>query len=88
MKLEYSLLGENEIGMNQIQMQLANLTLQLQDINKGKEHHEEFWCTRCRVDGHTKDYCPNYQNYLLSRVPNPLSCGSVPWCHIFQLYGH
>ena len=83
MKLEYSLLGENEIGMNQIQMQLANLTLQLQDINKGKEHHEEVWCTRCHTYGHTKDNYLDYRNYLLLGVPNPLSCGSVPWCHIF-----
>ena len=38
MKLEASPFGENAIGMNQIQTQLANLMLQLQDIKKGKEN--------------------------------------------------
>ena len=37
MKLEASPIGENAVGMNQIQTQLVNLTLQLQDIKKGKE---------------------------------------------------
>ena len=32
MKLEASLVGETIVRMNQIQAQLANLTLQLQDI--------------------------------------------------------
>ena len=60
MKLEASLVGENAIGMNQIQMQLANSMLQLQDIKKGKEHCEEVWCTQCHTDEHTKDNHPYY----------------------------
>ena len=60
MKLEASPLGETVVGMNQIQAQLDNLTLHLQDINKYKEYHEEFWCTWCRVDGQTKDTCPTF----------------------------
>ena len=32
MKLEASPVGESVVGMNQIQVQLANLTIQLQDI--------------------------------------------------------
>ena len=88
LKLEASSIGENVVGMNQIQTQLANLTLQLQDIKKGKEHREEVWCTRCRANRHTKDNFLDFRNYLLSGALNPLSCGSVPWCHIFQVYGH
>ena len=78
MKLEASPIGESAPGMNQIEVQLANLALQLQDIKKGKENHKYLWCTRCHVDGHTKDTCPNFQNYLLSGGMNPLSCKSVP----------
>ena len=55
MKLEASPIGESTVGMNKIQVQLVNLTLQLQDIKKGKEHHENLWGTRCCVDGHPKD---------------------------------
>ena len=43
MKLEASPVGETTVGMNQIQAQLANLTLQLQDIKKAKEYHNELW---------------------------------------------
>ena len=46
MKLEASPLQEASAGMAQIQSQLANLTLQLQDIKKGKEIREEVWCTK------------------------------------------
>ena len=88
MKLEASPVEETVVGMNQIQAQLANLTLQLQDIKKAKENHEYLWCTRCHVGGHTKDTCPTFQNYLLSGAPNPLSSVGVPWCHICQVYGH
>ena len=60
MKLEDSPVGENATHMNQIQTQLENMTLQLQDIKKGKEHRKEVWCTRCRTEGHQKDQCPDF----------------------------
>ena len=88
MKLEYSPIGETTVGMNQIQAQLENLTLQLQDIKKEKEEHDDLWCMRCRTDGHTKGTCLNFQNYLLSGVLNTLSCAGVPWCQVCQVYGH
>ena len=65
MKLEASPIGENVVCMNQIQAQLENLTLQLQDIKKAKEDHDDIWCTRCHVDEHTKDNCPSFRNYLV-----------------------
>ena len=48
------------VGMNQIKEQLANMTLQLQDIKKAKEDHDDLWCTQSRADGHTKDTCPTF----------------------------
>ena len=36
MKLEYSPIGETRVGMNQIQSELVSLTIQLQDIKKGR----------------------------------------------------
>ena len=47
--------------MNQIQAQLTNLTLQMKDINKDKEYHDNLWCTRCRVEGNTKDTYPMFE---------------------------
>ena len=55
MKLEASPIGDGAAGMGQIQSQLDNLMIQLQDIKKGKEAHEDLWCTKCKTDGHTKD---------------------------------
>ena len=46
MKLEASPIGDGAAGMVQIQSQLANLTIQLQDIKKGKESHEYLWCKK------------------------------------------
>ena len=88
MKLEASTIRETTVGMNQIQVQLANLTIQLHDIKKEKDEHDDLWCTRCHVDGYTKYTCPTLRNYLLSGVLNPLSCSGVPWCHICQVYGN
>ena len=42
MKLESSPIGEIGAGMMQIQSQLANLTLQLQDIKKGKKSKKKY----------------------------------------------
>ena len=66
MKLEASPVGETVVGMNHIQAQLANLTLQLQDIKKDEEYRNDMWCTHFHAIGHTKDTCSIFQNYLLS----------------------
>ena len=70
MKLESSPLGETCAWMMQIQLQIANLMLQLQDINKGKHVQEEMWCTICRTEGHHKDNRLEYMNYVTSRASN------------------
>ena len=49
MNLEASTVGENAVGMNQIQVQLKKLTLQLLDIKKEKEDRSDLWCTRCHA---------------------------------------
>ena len=43
---------------------------------------------RCRTNGHTKDDCPAYMNYISSSAPNPLSTQGLPWCNICQTRGH
>ena len=88
MKLEASPVGETVVRMNQIQAQLDNLMLQLQEIKKAKEDRDDIWCTHFHVDGHTKDTCPTFRNYLLSRAENSLSSVGIPWCRICQVYGN
>ena len=74
--------------MAQIQNQIANLTLQLQDIKKGKEVREEVWCTKCRTEGHSWEHCPVFVEYLSSGMPNPLPQVRGPWCEICRTNGH
>ena len=78
MKLEASPIADGAERMVHIQLQLANLTLQLQDIKKGKEGQVDLWCTKCRTDGHTKDNCPTFMNYVTSGAPNPLNGKGLP----------
>jgi hypothetical protein len=54
MKLEASHVGDTR-GMVQVQMHLAALTIQLEDLTKWKEKREQVWCTECRNEGHHKD---------------------------------
>ena len=82
MKLEALLIAETSDGMVNIQNQLANLTLQLHDMKKGKEVREEVSCTRCRTEGHSKEHCPLFAEYLANGAPNPLPKAQGPWCKI------
>jgi len=74
--------------------------MELQDLEKGKEAwsemHSEVWCTKCKVEGHYKDQCPVYRNYVAAEGPNALksehsagpSTGLSAWCSICQVVGH
>ena len=72
MWLEASPLFESTMGMDQLQKQLVNITLELQSLKKGKEVREEVWCTRCRTEGHSKEHYPVFAEYLASGALNPL----------------
>ena len=88
MKLEASPIDDDVVGMVQIQSQLDNLTIQLQDIKKGKEAQEDLWCTKRRMDRHTKDNFLTFMSYISSGAPNPLNGHGLPWCCICQSRGH
>ena len=72
MKLEASLIAETSAGMQQIQSRLANLTLQLQYMRKDKEVREYVWYTKCRTEGHSREHCPVFVEYIPGGAPNPL----------------
>ena len=88
MRLEDSLLSESTMGMDQLQKQSVNITLKLQSLKKGKEVREEVWCTRCRTEGHSKEHCPTFVEYLASGAPNPLPQTGGLWCEICKQAGH
>ena len=70
-QLGASSIGESSIGMAQVQTQLAALMIQLSEITKGKEKHEEIWCRTFTMEGHHKNELRIFRNYLEMRDPNP-----------------
>ena len=88
MKLQASPLAETNTGMTSLQNQLANLTLHMHEIKKGKDIAQEIWCIKCKAQGHTKDNCPVFVEYLASGAPNPLAQMQGPWCELCRIRGH
>ena len=84
MKLESTPMGESSSGMSQILSQLTSLSLQVEDMNKdkGKDKREDFWCIRCKSEGHDKEHCPMFHGYLASGDLIPLKKVTLPWCEV------
>ncbi len=66
-----------------------------QDKTPRLEVHEEVWCIKCKGQGHDKDYCPVFTNYLaggglmlliLEAQERP-SVVPALWCAICQIGG-
>jgi hypothetical protein len=55
--------------------------------NKTKDKQESVWCTTCRMEGHHKNECPTFTQYMVERMPNPCTLGGL-WCEIFKKRGH
>jgi hypothetical protein len=72
--------------IEELKEDLKNLTFQLNQ-NKGKEKREVVWCTLCRTEGHHKNECPTFMQYMETGVPNPFPTGG-PWCEICKTHGH
>ena len=59
------------------------------------EVHKEVWCVKCKSQGHDKDHCPIFTNYLTGGGSMPLRPkaqarpSAMPdlWCAIFQIVG-
>jgi hypothetical protein len=59
MKLESSPMGESSSGMSQILSKLISLSLQVEDMKKGKGKYkrEDIWCIICKSEGYDKEHC-------------------------------
>jgi hypothetical protein len=60
----YTRRGKYIATLEQVQSQLANLTMQLQDMAKTKVMYEHVCCTTCRDEGNRRDVCPLLGNYV------------------------
>jgi len=66
-----------------------------QDRTTHLEMRDEVWCVKCKGQGHDKDNCPVFANYLAGGGPLPLrpeaqvgpSTVPVLWCVICQIGG-
>jgi hypothetical protein len=89
-KLEAVPVGESNPCMSHILNQLTSLSLQVEDMkkNKGKEKREDIWCIRCKSEGHDKEHCPLFHEYLASGALNHLKKAIVPWCEVCRTRHH
>ena len=50
--------------------------------DKGKDKREYSWCIICKSEGHDKEKCPLFHEYLVSRALIPLKKVTLPWCEV------
>ena len=80
-------------------MELKNLFLEMQSLKQDRttcpEVHEEVFCIKFKGQGHDKDHCLVFVNYLEGGGPMPLrpeaqeGSGTTPtlWCMICHIGG-
>jgi hypothetical protein len=90
MKLESSPMGESSSGMSQILSQLTSLSLQVEDMKKDKrkDKSDEIWCIICKLEGHDKEHCPLFHEYLAFGPLSPLKQVTLPWCEVCRNKHH
>ena len=94
MRLHETPIQDPSQGVQQIHVQLQNLCLEMQslkqDMTTRPEARKEVWCIKCKGQGHDKDYCPVFMNYLAGGGLMPLrpeaqvglSTTPTLWCAI------
>ena len=85
MKLETAHVADKS-GIAQIQAQLAEMSLELCNMKKGKAIREEVWFMRCKEEGHDKEQCPALRNYLNTGAPSPFK-KNVLYCETCRTTG-
>ena len=99
MRLHKTLMQDPNIGVQHIHAQLKNLCLEMQILKQDRtvqlDVREEVWCMKCKSQGHDKDHCLIFINYLAGGGPMPLrpeaqagpSAMPTLWCAICQIAG-
>ena len=86
LQLEENQYQKTDPTIEELKEDLKNLTFQLNQ-NKGKEKIEVVWCTTCSTEGHHKNECPTFAQYMAIVLPNPLPTRG-PWCESCKTHGH
>jgi hypothetical protein len=86
LQLEENQYQQTDPTIEELKEDLKNLTFQLNQ-NKNKDKREVVWCTTCRTEGHHKNECPTFTQYMAAGMPNPLPTGGL-WCEICKKPGH
>jgi hypothetical protein len=86
LQLEENQYQQMDPTIEELKEDLKNLTFQLNQ-NKNKDKREVVWCTTCRMEGHHKNECPTFAQYMETGMPNPLPQGGL-WCEICKKLGH
>jgi hypothetical protein len=76
------------VGLSQVQLKLANVTMQLQDMENMKVVHTHVWCNICFFEGNCRDGCPVLPNYVEMGAPIPFPSRQEEWCEICTQWGH
>lgn len=69
MRLQETPIQDPGLGVQQIHAQLQNMCLEMQILKQDRapwlEERKEVWCIKCKGQGHDKDHCPVFVNYLV-----------------------
>jgi hypothetical protein len=84
--LEDNQYQKTDLAIEELKEDLKNLTFQINQ-NKSKDKREVVWCTTCRIEGHHKNACATFVQYMATGLPNPLPTGGL-WCEICNKQGH
>jgi hypothetical protein len=76
LQLEENQYQQMDPTIEELKEDLKNLTFQLNQ-NKNKDKREVVWCTACRMEGHHKNECPTFAQYMETGMPNPATTGRV-----------
>lgn len=65
-----------DLGVQKIHPQLKNLCLEMQSLKQDRivrtEVREQVWCLKCKGQGHDKDHCSVFENYIAKGGSMPL----------------
>jgi hypothetical protein len=86
MQLEENQYKQTDPSIEELKDNLKNLKVQLNQ-NKSREKREAVWCTLCRSEGHHKNECSTFVQYMGVGLPNPLPTRGS-WCEICKTHGH
>jgi hypothetical protein len=76
LQLEENHYQQTDPTIEELKEDLMNLTFQL-NRNKNTEKREVIWCTACRMEGHHKNTCPTFVQYMATGMLNPLPQGGL-----------